>query len=182
MNVPCLFYHKHPSMYTKLFRNTPKLFEILFPWFQKLITGGFVSQKLAGERVAMVVAESLQQALDAVEAVIVDYFVLPHITESKDAILPDAPQLYEHIENNVLIDTQFGDEVLTEKAFASAVHIFEHEFHIQRVTGVTMEPRSALGSYDVDTGKFTLVAGSGVLCDNKAKLLLCFELMLLTFG
>ena len=75
--------------------------------------------------------------------------------------MPDAPQLYEHIENNVLIDTQFGDEVLTEKAFASAAHVFEHEFHIQRVTGVTIEPRSALGSYDVDTGKFTLVAGSG---------------------
>ena len=117
--------------------------------------------RYVGEAVAMVVAESLQQAMDAVEAVIVDYFVLPHITESKDAILPDAPQLYEHIENNVLIDTQFGDEVLTEKAFASAAHIFEHEFHIQRVTGVTIEPRSALGSYDVDTGKFTLVAGSG---------------------
>ena len=44
--------------------------------------------------------------------------------------MPDAPQLYEHIEKNVLIDTQFGDEALTEKAFASAVHIFEHEFHI----------------------------------------------------
>ena len=42
---------------TRLFRNTPKIFQLLFPWFQKLITGGFVSQKLAGERVAMVVAD-----------------------------------------------------------------------------------------------------------------------------
>ena len=42
---------------TKLFRNTPKLFQLLFPWFQKLITGGFVSQSLAGERVAQVVAD-----------------------------------------------------------------------------------------------------------------------------
>ncbi|WP_320664164.1 protochlorophyllide reductase [Prochlorococcus sp. MIT 1223] len=42
---------------TQLFRNTPKLFQILFPWFQKLITGGFVSQSLAGERVAQVVAD-----------------------------------------------------------------------------------------------------------------------------
>ena len=47
--------------------------------------------RYVGEAVAMVVAESLQQAMDAVEAVIVDYFVLPHITESKDAILPDGP-------------------------------------------------------------------------------------------
>jgi len=42
---------------TRLFRNTPKIFQLLFPWFQKLITGGFVSQKLAGQRVAQVVAD-----------------------------------------------------------------------------------------------------------------------------
>ena len=117
--------------------------------------------RYVGEAVAMVVAESLQQALDAVEEVSVDYSVLPHVTESKDAILPDAPQLYGHIENNILIDTEFGDALSTEQAFATATHIVEHEFHVQRVTGVTMEPRSALGSYDAETGLFTLVAGSG---------------------
>ncbi len=42
---------------TKLFRNTPKIFRVLFPWFQKLITGGFVSETLAGKRVAQVVAD-----------------------------------------------------------------------------------------------------------------------------
>ena len=117
--------------------------------------------RYVGEAVAMVVADSLQHALDAVEEIFIDYFVLPHISESKDAILPGAPQLYEHIENNVLIDTKFGDQALTDQAFAKATHVVEHEFHIQRVTGVTMEPRSALGSYDADAGKFTLIAGSG---------------------
>ena len=117
--------------------------------------------RYVGEAVAMVVAESLQQALDAVEAVSVDYSFLPHVTESKDAILPGAPQLYGHIENNILIDTEFGDALSTEQAFATATHIVEHEFHVQRVTGVTMEPRSALGSYDAETGLFTLFAGSG---------------------
>jgi len=42
---------------TPLFRNTPKAFKAIFPWFQKNITGGYVSQALAGERVAMVVAD-----------------------------------------------------------------------------------------------------------------------------
>ena len=42
---------------TPLFRNTPKAFQKIFPWFQKNITGGYVSQALAGERVAQVVAE-----------------------------------------------------------------------------------------------------------------------------
>ncbi|MCJ7818189.1 MAG: hypothetical protein MUP25_00045, partial [Syntrophales bacterium] len=42
---------------TPLFRNTPKAFQKIFPWFQKNVTGGYVSQALAGERVAQVVAD-----------------------------------------------------------------------------------------------------------------------------
>jgi protochlorophyllide reductase len=42
---------------TPLFRNTPAAFQTIFPWFQKTITGGYVSQSLAGERVAQVVAD-----------------------------------------------------------------------------------------------------------------------------
>jgi protochlorophyllide reductase len=42
---------------TPLFRHTPKAFQTIFPWFQKNITGGYVSQALAGERVAQVVAD-----------------------------------------------------------------------------------------------------------------------------
>ena len=57
---PILFSSLYPGCVanTKLFRNTPKIFQILFPWFQKLITGGFVSQVKAGERVAQVVTDS----------------------------------------------------------------------------------------------------------------------------
>ena len=56
---PILFSSLYPGCVanTKLFRNTPKIFQILFPWFQKLITGGFVSQTLAGRRVAQVVSD-----------------------------------------------------------------------------------------------------------------------------
>jgi len=42
---------------TALFRDTPKLFQTIFPWFQKNITRGYVSQELSGERVAAVVAD-----------------------------------------------------------------------------------------------------------------------------
>jgi protochlorophyllide reductase len=42
---------------TPLFRNTPKAFQTIFPWFQKTITGGYVSQALAGQRVADVVTD-----------------------------------------------------------------------------------------------------------------------------
>jgi protochlorophyllide reductase len=42
---------------TPLFRNTPRAFQTIFPWFQKNITGGYVSQALAGERLSQVVAD-----------------------------------------------------------------------------------------------------------------------------
>ena len=56
---PILFSSLYPGCVanTKLFRNTPRIFQILFPLFQKLITGGFVSQSLAGKRVAQVVSD-----------------------------------------------------------------------------------------------------------------------------
>ena len=56
---PILFSSLYPGCVanTRLFRNTPKLFQWLFPWFQKLITGGFVSEALAGDRVAQVVSD-----------------------------------------------------------------------------------------------------------------------------
>ncbi len=56
---PIIFSSLYPGCVanTKLFRNTPKIFQWLFPWFQKLITGGFVSEALAGQRVAQVVAD-----------------------------------------------------------------------------------------------------------------------------
>ena len=66
---PILFSSLYPGCVanTKLFRNTPKLFQWLFPWFQKLITGGFVSQSLAGERVAQVVSDP-QFAISGVQS------------------------------------------------------------------------------------------------------------------
>ena len=56
---PIIFSSLYPGCVanTRLFRNTPKLFQWLFPWFQKLITGGFVSEALAGDRVAQVVSD-----------------------------------------------------------------------------------------------------------------------------
>ncbi len=56
---PIIFSSLYPGCVanTKLFRNTPRLFQFLFPIFQKFITKGFVSQSLAGQRVAKVVSD-----------------------------------------------------------------------------------------------------------------------------
>jgi aerobic carbon-monoxide dehydrogenase large subunit len=114
-----------------------------------------------GEAVAMVVAETKAQALDAAEAVVVQYDELPFVLHSEDAMRPGAPALWDEVPNNVLVETLFGDAEATDRAFACAAHVIARDFHIGRVTGVPLEPRAALGVYDAATGRYTLYAGSG---------------------
>src|SRR5205085_12669389 len=114
-----------------------------------------------GEAVAMVVAETMAQALDAAEAVKVDYEVLPFVIHSEDAMQPGAPIVWDEVRDNIPVDTWFGDRTATDKAFASADHVVATTFHIGRVTGVPIELRAALGSYDPKTDRYTLHAGSG---------------------
>jgi carbon-monoxide dehydrogenase large subunit len=114
-----------------------------------------------GEPVAMVVAETRAQAMDAAEALQVDYEVLPFVSQSEDAMKPGAPAVWDELPDNILVDTYFGDKAGTDKAFAEAAHTVAMDFHIDRVTGVPMEPRACVANYDAATGHFTLHAGGG---------------------
>jgi carbon-monoxide dehydrogenase large subunit len=114
-----------------------------------------------GEAVAMVVAESLSQALDAAEAVEIHYDVLPWNTDSEAAFAGGAPPVWDEVPGNVLVNTTFGDESATDGAFAAADHIIRRQFRIGRVTAVPLEPRAALANYDTRTQRYRLHAGSG---------------------
>ena len=114
-----------------------------------------------GEAVAMVVAETKAQAMDAAEAVEVHYEELPFVQHSEDAMRPGAPALWDEKPDNVLVETFFGDKAATDQAFARAAHVVTEKFHIGRVTGVPLEPRAALGCYDATSERYTLYAGSG---------------------
>jgi aerobic carbon-monoxide dehydrogenase large subunit len=114
-----------------------------------------------GEAVAAVVAETQAQALDAAEAVVIDYEELPFVLHSEDAMKPGAPLVWDEAPQNMLIDTWFGDKSATDAAFAAADHLVAMDFHIDRVAGVPLEPRAALAAYDAATGRYTLHAGSG---------------------
>ncbi|MBO0752328.1 MAG: xanthine dehydrogenase family protein molybdopterin-binding subunit, partial [Bradyrhizobiaceae bacterium] len=130
----------------------------------------------AGEAVAAVVAETQAQALDAAEAVVVDYEELPFVLDSEDAVKAEAPQLWDEAPHNVVVETFFGDKAATDKAFAAADHVVAADFHIDRVTGVPLEPRSALATYDAATGRYTLYAGSGGAVRQKNELAAVFGL------
>ena len=114
-----------------------------------------------GEAVAAVVAETQAQALDAAEAVVVDYEELPFVLHSEDAMKPEAPLVWAEAPLNTPVDTWFGDPAATDAAFASADHVVAMDFHIDRVTGVPLEPRAALAEFDAASGRYTLHAGSG---------------------
>jgi aerobic carbon-monoxide dehydrogenase large subunit len=125
-----------------------------------------------GEAVAMVVAETRAQAIDAAEAVEIEYEELPFVLHSGEALKSGAPIVWDEAADNVLIDTFFGDKEKTDAAFAQADHVIKKEFNIGRVTAVTMELRSALGHYDPATQRYTLYAGGGGAVKHKQELAL----------
>src|SRR5271154_5318451 len=95
-----------------------------------------------GEAVAMVVAETKAQAMDAAEAVSVEYEELPFVLHSEDAMRRGAPVVWNEVPSNVTVETLFGDAEATDRAFARAAHVVTRNFHIVRDTGVPLEPRA----------------------------------------
>jgi carbon-monoxide dehydrogenase large subunit len=114
-----------------------------------------------GDIVAMVVATGVQAARDAAELIEVRYAPLPAVGHARQAARPEAPHAHEHAPGNLCVDSEVGDAAATEAAFARAAHVARLETWVQRVAGVPMEPRAAIGLYDRETGKYTLHAGAG---------------------
>jgi len=123
-----------------------------------------------GEAVALVVARTRGQAVDAAEAVEVEYETLPWVTRSEDALAPGAPAVWDEVPDNAPVDTSFGDPEATERAFAAANHVVKMRFEVGRCTAVALEPRSALGHFDAASGRYTLWAGSGGAVRQKREL------------
>jgi len=113
-----------------------------------------------GEIVALVVAATLAQAKDAAEQVAVDYEPLPAIAHGLAAAEPHVMRARQNFPN-VILDGEVGDPVATEAAFAGAAHVVKFDTWVQRVAGVPMEPRAAIGEYDPQRQRYTLHAGAG---------------------
>jgi carbon-monoxide dehydrogenase large subunit len=126
--------------------------------------------RFAGEAVAMVIAESVSVAKDAAERVRVEFEPLPAVTDTVAAAAKGAPQIWDEAGSNTCIDADVGDAAATASAFAHAAHVVKLDTWIQRVTGVPLEPRAAIGSYDPASGRTTLYAGSGGVVRQKHEL------------
>ncbi|MGM4905189.1 xanthine dehydrogenase family protein molybdopterin-binding subunit [Tardiphaga sp. 866_E4_N2_1] len=112
--------------------------------------------RYVGDPVALVVAETVAQARDAAEAVVLDIDALPAVTDCEAATKPGAPVLYDHIPNNVALDYHYGDTAAVEAAFASAAHVTKLDIENTRVAVVSMEPRCALAAYEKSGGRYVI--------------------------
>src|SRR4029077_4641696 len=114
-----------------------------------------------GEAVAMVVAETQAQALDAAEAVTIEYEELPCVIHSEDAMKPGTPAVWDQARDNILVDTRFGSPAQPDRILPKPPHVVPMAFHIDLVPGAPMEPRVTVAKYDKDHDRYTIHAGSG---------------------
>ncbi len=116
-----------------------------------------------GDPVALVVAETLEQAKDAAELIEVDYAARPHTVGTYESAQPGAPLVHDHIKNNIVFDWAMGDAAATDAAFAKAAKVVKLRLVNQRLVVNSMEPRGAICEYDAKDDRSTLwVSSQGV--------------------
>ncbi|MEA2767784.1 MAG: aerobic carbon-monoxide dehydrogenase large subunit [Acetobacteraceae bacterium] len=115
--------------------------------------------RYVGEPIAMVVAETSKQAKDAAEAVFADIDTLPAVTTAGEAAAPGAPLVHDDAPGNVCLDFHFGDIEKVSAAFAEAAHVTRLSLRNNRIVVCPMEPRSAIGDYDVEKDRLVLRLG-----------------------
>ncbi len=112
--------------------------------------------RYVGEFVAVVVAETRQQAYDALAGIQVNYETLPVVLDAEDALKADAPQLHEAVPGNLNQHNAYGDKEATEKAIANAEVVVKQRIRFPRLIHNAVEPRGTIGHYDRDTQEYTL--------------------------
>ena len=115
-----------------------------------------------GEPIAAVVAETLAQARDAAEAIVVDIDELPAVVNMREAVKDDAPKVHDDLTSNLCYDWGFVEENkdAVNKAFDDAAHVTTLELVNNRLVANPMEPRVAIGDYDRSAGDHTLYTTS----------------------
>jgi len=114
-----------------------------------------------GEAVAMVVADSLPQALDAAELVAVEYEELPALVDAREALKSEAPRLFDDIPGNLALDypgpvDDPANVAAVDEIIRSAAHVARVTVVQQRMVMAPMETRGGTGSFDARSGRYTL--------------------------
>lgn len=120
--------------------------------------------RYAGEPIALIVAETRNEALDAAERVVVEFESLPAVIDANAAAQPGAPQLTDAVPDNLCMDWQWGQTAEVAAALKAAPHVVTVTLNNHRIVTNPMEPRGAIGIYD---GRYTLHVSSQNLHGNR---------------
>jgi aerobic carbon-monoxide dehydrogenase large subunit len=113
-----------------------------------------------GDAIAFVVAETVEQARDAAEAIAIEWRALPHVVCATEAVKPGAPAVWPDHPGNVAFATTLGDERETARAFASAAHTVSLNIVNQRLVTNYLDTRAVVAEYDAAADRLTLTLGS----------------------
>jgi carbon-monoxide dehydrogenase large subunit len=113
-----------------------------------------------GDPIAVVIAETRNQARDGAELIAIELKDLPAVATVADAIAPGAGSVHDDVTGNVCYDWHLGDADAVAAAFARAERVVTLELVNNRLIPNAMEPRAALGEYDPTTGDYTLYTTS----------------------
>ena len=113
-----------------------------------------------GDPVAVVIAETRQEARGAAELVAIQYEDLPGVATVLDAVKPGAALVHDEASGNQCYDWEIGDKAVVDQAFAGAAHVVKLDLTNNRLVPNAMEPRAAIGDFDETTGEHTLYTTS----------------------
>ncbi len=116
--------------------------------------------RCVGQEVALVVAETRAQALDAAELVVVDYEPAAASPTVASAIADGAPAVWAERPDNLCFVHELGDRAKTATAFASAAHVTRLRVFNQRLAGNPLEPRGCIGAFDRSEGRYRLITST----------------------
>ena len=113
-----------------------------------------------GDPVAVVIADTREQAKNAAELLDIAYEDLQGFATMKEAIASGAPLVHDDAPGNVCYDWHIGDKDAVEQAFARAPHRVKLDLHNNRLVPNALEPRAAIGEFDRSSGDYTLYTTS----------------------
>src|SRR5579871_5391861 len=113
-----------------------------------------------GDPIAFIVADDVEQARAAAEAIEVDYEPMPVVVEMKDALETGAPLVWPEFGTNVAFEVARGARQATDAAFAKAARVSKVEIVNNRLVANYMETRGVLAEYDPRTDRTTLTMGT----------------------
>ena len=107
-----------------------------------------------GDHVAVVIAETLNQAKNAADLVRVNYKTLKAVVKTGDAM--NSKPIHAGIDKNLCFDFGLGDKAKTDEAISKADKVIKIDLENNRLIPNAMEPRASIGNYNPSSEDLTL--------------------------